>query len=56
MSPRTGRPKVPNPKRNGLKIRLDDKTFEQLNAYCQANGLTRAYAIRQAIELLLDKK
>ncbi len=56
MSPRTGRPKVANPKRNDLKVRMDDETLEQLDAYCQANSLTRAEAIRQGIKLLLTKK
>ena len=56
MSPRTGRPKAVNPKRNDLKVRIDDETLKQLNVYCQANGLTRAEAVRQGINLLLEKK
>lgn len=56
MSPRTGRPKAVNPKRNDLKVRIDDETLKQLDVYCQANGLTRAEAVRQGINLLLEKK
>ena len=29
MSPRTGRPKVDNPKNNDVKVRLDEKTKKQ---------------------------
>ena len=54
MSPRTGRPKVDNPKNNDVKVRLDDNTIMQLNKYCEDNNITRAEAIRRGISLLLD--
>lgn len=56
MSPRSGRPKAENPKRNDLKVRLDDATTERLMAFCEEKGLTKAEAIRKGIELLLEKK
>lgn len=56
MSPRTGRPKADNPKRNDVKVRLDDETSEKLDAYCKDKGITCAEAIRQGIYLLLGKK
>ena len=56
LSPRTGRPKVENPKRNDLKVRLDDETLKRLRTYCQAQGLTTAEAVRQGIYLLLAQK
>lgn len=56
MSPRTGRPKVENPKRNDVKVRLDDNTSKQLDAYCELHRVTRAEAIRQGIHLLLMQK
>ena len=56
MSPRTGRPKAENPKKNDVKVRLDDETSKRLDAYCQMHSMTRAEAIRQGIHLLLAQK
>lgn len=56
MSPRTGRPKVENPKRNDVKVRLDDETSKRLDEYCAEHGVTRAEAIRKGIHLLLAQK
>lgn len=56
MSPRTGRPKVPNPKNNDVKIRLDDETKQRLDRYCEAHGMTRAEAIRRGIHLLIGQE
>ncbi len=56
MSPRTGRPKVKNPKSNDVKVRLDDNTTSELDKYCNKHNITRAEAIRRGIHLLLDKK
>lgn len=56
MSPRTGRPKADNPKRNDIKVRLDDETSRKLDDYCLQNEITRAEAIRRGIHLLLSKK
>ena len=56
MSPRTGRPKVDNPKKNDVKVRLDDETSKKLDLYCAKNNITRAEAIRKGIHLLLAKQ
>ena len=56
MSPRTGRPKSENPKDVDVKVRFDKETNERLLAYCEANNLTRAAAIREGVELLLAQK
>lgn len=56
MSPRTGRPKVNNPKSNDLKVRLDDVTHQKLIQYCDEHQMTKADAVRQGIHLLLEKK
>lgn len=56
MSPRTGRPKVENPKTNDLKVRIDDDTMKKLDSYCLENNITRAEAIRRGIHLLLGNK
>lgn len=56
MSPRTGRPKVDNPKNNDVKVRLDNATAQRLEAYCASHDITKAEAIRQGIHLLLAKE
>lgn len=56
MTPRTGRPRVENPKSKDIKVRLDEKTTNQLDKYCLEKGLTRAGAIRKGINLLLGNK
>ncbi len=56
MSPRTGRPKVDNPKNVKYSIRLDIDTEEKLNTYCAEHGISKGEAIRKGIQLLLEKK
>ena len=56
MSPRTGRPKVENPKSHDIKVRVDDKTNEAMIRYAEKHNITRTEAIRRAIELLLSTK
>ncbi len=56
MSPRTGRPKVENPMKNDVKVRLDDETSKKLDDYCEKHSITRAEAIRRGIHLLLAKE
>ncbi len=55
MSPRTGRPKVDNPKDIDLKVRIDGDTNEQLLAYSKEHNITRAEAVRLGIHLLLNQ-
>ena len=54
MSPRTGRPKVDNPKEQRFTIRLDNITGQRLDEYCKVVGKKRAEVIREAILALLD--
>ena len=56
MSPRTGRPKVDEPKDIRFSIRIDEDTKKKLNVYCEENGITKAEAIRQGIHLLFSKQ
>lgn len=56
MSPRTGRPKAENPKNIDVKVRFDKDLNDRLLQYCEQHGLTRTEAIRQAVNMLLDKK
>ena len=55
MSP-VGRPKSKNPKSNKFSIRLDDLTEEKLENYCLQHEISKGEAIRQGIELLLEKE
>lgn len=56
MSPRTGRPKVENPKSISYSIRLDAETEMRLQAYCEKHGITKGNAIRKGIHLLLAQE
>lgn len=57
MKPKkTGRPKVDNPKTNIIRVRLDDHTTERLDGYCEKHETSRAEAVREGIELLLDNE
>ena len=56
MSPRTGRPKVDNPKDVRYSIRLDKETEARLQKYCAEHGIKKGEAIRQGIHLLLANK
>lgn len=56
MSPRTGRPKIDNPKSNDIKVRVDDETLHRLEKYCSENNITRAEAIRKGVHLLLAQE
>ncbi|MBD5169240.1 MAG: CopG family transcriptional regulator [Oscillibacter sp.] len=52
MSP-AGRPKSENPKQSRFSIRLDARTEERLEAYCEQHNISKGEAIRQGIHLLL---
>lgn len=56
MSPRTGRPKVDNAKTEKMSICLDGETKQKLNAYCEAEGVTRSEAVRRGVDLLVKEK
>lgn len=53
MSPRTGRPKVDNPINIRTSVRLDKKTDDELNNYCNKNNISKGEAIRKGVHLLL---
>ena len=56
MSPRTGRPKAGNPKNISIKVRFDEKTNNELIAYCEKHNVPRTEAIRRGLKLLLSKE
>lgn len=56
MSPRTGRPKVDNPKNIEVKVRFEESVNNDLLTYAKKHNTTRAEAIRYAVDLLLSKE
>ena len=50
MSPRSGRPKVENPKNIQLKIRADKQTISDLDFCCKKKSMTRSDVIRLGIQ------
>lgn len=56
MSPRTGRPKVQSPKTIEIKARIDKKTNDKLNQYCEKHNVTRTYVVRKGIEKVLGNE
>jgi predicted DNA-binding protein len=55
MTPRTGRPKSENPKKNDTRIRMSDEEVEMLNYCCQVLGLTKADVIRKGIKKVYEE-
>lgn len=56
MSPRTGRPKIDNPKDVDVKVRFDKELHNRLLKYCEEHNITRTEAIRKGVHLLLSEK
>ena len=52
MSPRTGRPKIDNPKSERIIIRLDEERVSILQQYCEQEQIEKAEAIRRRIDKL----
>ena len=56
MSPRTGRPKALEPKTIEVKARIDEKTNEKLNQYCEKYNVTRTDVVRKGLENVLENE
>lgn len=52
VSPRTGRPKIENPKSNPIHVRLDLETKEILDSYCKQENIAKTEGIRRGIQKL----
>lgn len=52
---KVGRPKADRPKDIRFSIRLDEELSNQLELYCEDNGVSKGEAIRKALNLLLGK-
>lgn len=49
ISPRTGRPKVANPRKNDTRIRMTDEEVEMLNYCSEKTGKTKTDIIVEGI-------
>jgi len=56
LTPRTGRPKLEEPKDINIKVRIDFKTNEKINDYCKKNNITKTDFLRKGIQKVLDDK
>lgn len=54
MSPRTGRPKLSNPKTIEVKARIDIDTNDKLEQYCKENNVSRTDVVRKGIDIVLS--
>ena len=52
--PRTGRPRVPNPKSERHCVRFEAEMEREVQEYCVRHGITVTEAIRRGLEMLLD--
>ena len=52
MSPRTGRPKIENPKSERITVRLDSESVNIINEYCKCKNVGKAEALRIGISKL----
>lgn len=55
MTQKMGRPKSVNPKNYELRTRVDSKTNEEINSFCEQEKITRSIFLRRAIDLILGK-
>lgn len=54
MSPRTGRPKLDNPKSEAIHLRLTKEDKDILEEYCRQEAITKTEAVRRGIRKLKD--
>lgn len=52
MSPRTGRPKIENPKSKPIHVRLDNECSKILEKYCEQESIAKTEGIRRGIQKL----
>lgn len=54
MSPRTGRPKLDNPKTESIHLRLSKEDRKIVDEYCKQENIPKTEAIRRGIRKLED--
>ena len=55
MSPRTGRPKTPNPMKDRLYIRVTSEEKKEITEFAKSNGITLLELIRLGIKKVKSK-
>ena len=50
--PRTGRPKLNDPRSNQISVRFSEAQLARLSAYCARHGLKKAQALMKGFEEL----
>ena len=53
---KVGRPKGEENKEHICSIRMDDRTWKCLEAYCQKMGIAKSVAVRTAIEEIVSEE
>lgn len=56
MSPRTGRPKLENPKKRSLTLRLSEEEAREIQECAEKLNISRTEAILKGIRELMGKK
>jgi len=56
LSPKTGRPRLKDPIKYQITVRLKEETMQKLEEYCKKHGITKGEAVRKGVEQLLDKQ
>jgi predicted DNA-binding protein len=56
VSPKTGRPKLQDPIRCQITVRLKQETMKRLEKYSNAHGITKGEAVRKSVEQMLNKE
>lgn len=56
MSPKTGRPRLQDPIKCQITVRLKQETMKKLEQYSGKHGITKGEAVRRGVERMLDKE
>ena len=51
-----GRPRLKDPIKSQITVRMTKSVMERLEAYCEENKITKGEAVRKGVEELLAKK
>lgn len=52
MSPRTGRPKIDNPKKNQTKIRTTDEELKKIEFCAEKLGISKTEVILKGVDMV----
>ena len=54
MAAKMGRPRLQDPAKRQITVRLKEETMRKLDEYVEKHGITKGEAIRKGIEKMLD--